>query len=87
MIGTNNPSFVVAGAAVIIGLGLAACGGSGSTSGTSPASTVPSPAGLQGVKHTLLISIDGLHQQDLAACIAAGTCPNIASLANTGVTY
>jgi hypothetical protein len=34
-----------------------------------------------------LISIDGLHQEDLAACIAANTCPNIASLANTGATY
>lgn len=87
MIGTKNPSFVAAGAAVIISLGLTACGGSGSTSSTSPATTAASPAGLQGVKHTLLISIDGLHQQDLAGCVAAATCPNIASLANTGVTY
>ncbi|MBM2765727.1 alkaline phosphatase family protein [Burkholderia anthina] len=39
------------------------------------------------VKHVLLLSIDGLHEQDLARCIGANTCPNIAVLAQSGVTY
>ena len=39
------------------------------------------------VKRVLLISIDGLHQQDLARCIGANTCPNLAVLAQSGVTY
>jgi hypothetical protein len=82
MIGTKSQPVAVVGAALLFGLGLAACGGS-----DSPSTQATSPAGLQGIKHALLISIDGLHQQDLAACVAANTCPNIASLATTGVTY
>jgi predicted AlkP superfamily pyrophosphatase or phosphodiesterase len=39
------------------------------------------------VKHVLLISIDGLHEQDVARCISANTCPNLAVLAQSGVTY
>ncbi|PCE29843.1 alkaline phosphatase family protein [Burkholderia ubonensis] len=39
------------------------------------------------VKHVLLLSIDGLHEQDLARCIGANTCPNVAALAQSGVTY
>ncbi|WP_199545194.1 alkaline phosphatase family protein [Paraburkholderia kururiensis] len=39
------------------------------------------------VKHVLLISFDGLHQQDVARCVAGNTCPNLASLAQSGVTY
>ncbi|MGU7770079.1 alkaline phosphatase family protein [Burkholderia sp. MR1-5-21] len=39
------------------------------------------------VKHVLLLSIDGLHEQDLARCIGANTCPNVATLAQNGVTY
>jgi predicted AlkP superfamily pyrophosphatase or phosphodiesterase len=39
------------------------------------------------VKHVLLISVDGLHEQDVARCIGANTCPNLALLANSGVTY
>jgi len=39
------------------------------------------------VDHVLLISVDGLHQQDLTTCFKAGTCPNIAQLASTGVNY
>ena len=53
---------------------LVACGGS--SSATAPV-----------VSRALVISIDGLHQQDVTNCIAAGTCPNLASLANTGVTF
>jgi predicted AlkP superfamily pyrophosphatase or phosphodiesterase len=39
------------------------------------------------IRHVLLISVDGLHQQDIARCIAANTCPNMALLAKSGVTY
>ncbi|MFX1737823.1 alkaline phosphatase family protein [Paraburkholderia sp. A1RI_3L] len=39
------------------------------------------------VKHVLLISFDGLHQQDVARCVAGNTCPNLALLAQSGVTY
>jgi hypothetical protein len=54
---------------------LTACGGD-STAGTAAA-----PA------HVLLISVDGLHEQDVAHCLAAGTCPAIAAIAATGVHY
>ncbi|WGS54911.1 alkaline phosphatase family protein (plasmid) [Paraburkholderia sp. D15] len=39
------------------------------------------------VKHVLLISFDGLHEQDVARCIGANTCPNLALLAKSGMTY
>lgn len=42
---------------------------------------------LNGVKHVLLISFDGLHEQDVARCIAGNTCPNLAVLAKSGLTY
>lgn len=35
----------------------------------------------------LLISVDGLHQQDVANCMSARICPAISSLAQTGVNY
>lgn len=38
-------------------------------------------------KRVLLISIDGLHEQDLARCTSANTCPNLAVLTQSGVTY
>jgi predicted AlkP superfamily pyrophosphatase or phosphodiesterase len=34
-----------------------------------------------------LISFDGLHEQDLARCIASNECPNLALLAKSGVTF
>jgi hypothetical protein len=40
-----------------------------------------------GVNHVLLLSIDGIHAIDLANCVAAGTCPNLALLSKHGVTY
>ncbi len=55
---------------------LTACGGDSSTSTNNAA-----PA------HVLLISVDGLHEQDVAHCMSAGTCPTIAALANTGVHF
>ena len=39
------------------------------------------------VEHVLIVSIDGMHGQDLARCVADKTCPNIAVLAQHGVTY
>ena len=38
-------------------------------------------------EHVLIVSIDGMHQQDLARCIADNTCPNISALAHHGVIY
>ena len=39
------------------------------------------------VRHVLLISIDGMHAVDFANCVASKTCPTLASLGQTGVTY
>jgi hypothetical protein len=39
------------------------------------------------VARVLLLSVDGLHEEDVARCIAASTCPHIAALAGTGVRY
>jgi predicted AlkP superfamily pyrophosphatase or phosphodiesterase len=39
------------------------------------------------VEHVLLVSVDGMHQQDLANCITNNTCPHLASLAQTGAVY
>jgi len=39
------------------------------------------------ISHVLILSVDGLHQQDLANCLASNTCPNIAALSKTGVNY
>ncbi len=55
---------------------LTACGGSSDSNPTRATAS-----------RVLLISVDGLHQQDVANCIAANTCPTIAALAQTGVNY
>jgi hypothetical protein len=39
------------------------------------------------IRHVLLISIDGMHVVDYENCVAAGTCPNLALLGQTGVSY
>jgi hypothetical protein len=39
------------------------------------------------VEHVLIVSVDGMHAQDLTRCIADKTCPNIAALAHHGVNY
>jgi hypothetical protein len=39
------------------------------------------------IRHVLMVSVDGMHQQDLERCVAHGTCPNIAELAEHGVVY
>jgi Type I phosphodiesterase / nucleotide pyrophosphatase len=38
-------------------------------------------------RHVLLISIDGMHALDFQNCAATGTCPNLAALGATGITY
>ncbi|NUX52718.1 alkaline phosphatase family protein [Paraburkholderia youngii] len=62
---------------------LAACGSNDNSNPGTPAVA----SGIANAQHVLLVSIDGMHQQDLANCVAAKTCPNIAALAQTGVTY
>lgn len=39
------------------------------------------------IRHVLLISIDGMHAVDFKNCVEAGTCPHLAALGKTGVTY
>src|SRR6202035_2338678 len=39
------------------------------------------------IRHVLLISIDGMHAVDFANCVASKTCPTLAELGETGVTY
>jgi hypothetical protein len=39
------------------------------------------------IQHVLLLSIDGMHAVDYVNCSVAGTCPNLAALGTTGVTY
>ena len=38
-------------------------------------------------RHVLLISVDGMHALDFHNCAFAGTCPNLAALASSGVHY
>jgi hypothetical protein len=57
---------------------LVACGGT-----STPAVVTPPLAATR----VLLISVDGLHQQDLTYCLAKGTCPNLDALGKTGVNY
>jgi hypothetical protein len=40
-----------------------------------------------GIRHVLLISIDGMHAVDYENCVNEGTCPNLAGLGKTGVNY
>jgi hypothetical protein len=51
------------------------------------AQTAGERPGVTTVRRVLLISVDGFHAIDLANCVAAGTCPNLARLSSTGVTY
>lgn len=51
--------------------------------GVAPAQAGP----LQGTRHVLLISIDGMHALDFRNCVARRTCPNLAALGARGVTY
>jgi hypothetical protein len=39
------------------------------------------------IQHVLLLSIDGMHAVDFINCVTAQTCPHLAALGTTGVTY
>jgi hypothetical protein len=41
----------------------------------------------QDIRHVLLISIDGMHAVDYENCVASDTCPTLAALGHTGLTY
>jgi Type I phosphodiesterase / nucleotide pyrophosphatase len=41
----------------------------------------------EGVRHVLLLSIDGFHAVDLEVCVATGACPNLSKLTHHGITY
>lgn len=64
---------------------LAGCGGSESTPTAQIAPPVQSS--MAGVQRVLLISVDGLHQQDVANLIKNSPNSTIAQLAKTGVNY
>jgi hypothetical protein len=49
--------------------------------------TAARPSADSTISHVLLISIDGMHSLDYDNCVAAGTCPNLALLGQTGVNY
>ncbi len=40
-----------------------------------------------GIRHVLLISIDGMHALDYQNCAQGRSCPNLAALGKTGVSY
>jgi hypothetical protein len=40
-----------------------------------------------GIRHVLLISIDGMHALDYENCVNGGYCPNVADLGKHGVNY
>jgi hypothetical protein len=52
-------------------------------------SVCPSYAGGEsyGNPRVLLISIDGMHEADIAVCVKTGNCPNIARLLDHGIHY
>ena len=63
---------------------LMACGGGSSS---TPSTMAPATSSVAGVQRVLLISIDGLHQQDIANLIKSSPNSTIAQLAKTGVNY
>jgi hypothetical protein len=52
-----------------------------------PKPAAPQEGGNHQIRHVLLISIDGMHAVDFANCVASKTCPTLAELGETGVTY
>lgn len=70
------PSFRLFSTGLAVASLVSACGGSDGSTSTAIA-----------VAHVLLISVDGLHEQDVANCMAAKTCPNLVALASTGIHY
>src|SRR5271169_6827250 len=54
---------------------------------TMPALRLSARHGHDRDHHVLLISIDGMHAVDYENCVASNTCPTLAKLGKTGVTY
>jgi len=52
-----------------------------------PAHSQPGLNNRNGIRHVLLVSIDGMHAVDYENCVENSTCPNLASLGRTGVNY
>src|SRR4029077_13391342 len=40
-----------------------------------------------GIRHVLLVSIDGMHALDYINCVSGGYCPNLAELGEHGVNF
>jgi predicted AlkP superfamily pyrophosphatase or phosphodiesterase len=79
----KNPLFITL-TGLAIALAVTACGASkNNTAPTTATSNTPPVA----ISRVLLISIDGMHQQDLDVCINKATCPNLATLSKAGVIY
>src|SRR6266481_1517654 len=57
------------------------------TGQAGPKPATPPQRGGHQIRHVLLISIDGMHAVDFANCVASKTCPTLAELGETGVTY
>jgi len=55
--------------------------------GTTPARAGDDELQSRKSKHVLLISIDGMHAVDYENCVASKTCPHLAALGTTGVSY
>src|SRR5262249_4766052 len=49
--------------------------------------TAARPSADSPIQRVLLISIDGMHELDYENCVAAGTCPTLKMLGETGVSY
>ncbi|MGO9055905.1 MAG: alkaline phosphatase family protein [Candidatus Binataceae bacterium] len=43
--------------------------------------------GRNGIRHVLLISVDGLHALDYLNCVSGGYCPNLKALGTNGANY
>ncbi|MDQ2725202.1 MAG: alkaline phosphatase family protein [Actinomycetota bacterium] len=74
----NNPIRRLAAVAV----SAVTVGGALISGGAAVASAAPAHP-----KRVLLISVDGLHQSDLAQCTATDLCPNLAALEGHGTNY
>ena len=76
---------VAASAAAVLGTGGLAGATAASASPASPAS--PAGSGHRGIQHVLLISVDGMHQQDLAWYVKTHPSSVLAGLYGHGLEY
>lgn len=79
----RRSAVVAAGAAAVLGAGaLAAAASASTTAGEAAAASAASP-----IKHVLLISVDGMHQQDLSWYVHAYPNSTLAKLYSRGLEY